>query len=156
MVLFTTQKCESVVGMNCQCRLKEIPPSSFNLLLSPLLSVGAVVLEQDSAAAQQYSRQGCPTGLRADLWALILNSTNQPQVLHTQRSIKTTDSRREFQGSSHYAAGKPRSQAFMWMPFHSNHLPKHIQTLLSYMRHCPFAFPHRTVWTPHEPLSCLS
>ncbi|KAK1889610.1 TBC1 domain family member 19 [Dissostichus eleginoides] len=38
-----------------------------------------VVLEQDSAAAQQYSRQGCPTGLRADLWALILNSTNQPQ-----------------------------------------------------------------------------
>lgn len=43
-------------------------------------SLGAVVLEQDSAAAQQYSRQGCPTGLRADLWALILNSTNQPQV----------------------------------------------------------------------------
>lgn len=42
----------------------------------------AVVVEQDSAAAQQYSRQGCPTGLRADLWALILNSTNQPQVLY--------------------------------------------------------------------------
>uniref|UniRef100_A0A1A8QZ72 TBC1 domain family, member 19 n=1 Tax=Nothobranchius rachovii TaxID=451742 RepID=A0A1A8QZ72_9TELE len=38
-----------------------------------------VVMEQDSAAAQQYSRRGCPTGLRADLWALILNSTNQPQ-----------------------------------------------------------------------------
>uniref|UniRef100_A0A3Q0SJW4 TBC1 domain family, member 19 n=1 Tax=Amphilophus citrinellus TaxID=61819 RepID=A0A3Q0SJW4_AMPCI len=38
-----------------------------------------VVMEHDSAAAQQYSRQGCPTGLRADLWALILNATNQPQ-----------------------------------------------------------------------------
>uniref|UniRef100_A0AAQ4RDY6 TBC1 domain family, member 19 n=1 Tax=Gasterosteus aculeatus aculeatus TaxID=481459 RepID=A0AAQ4RDY6_GASAC len=38
-----------------------------------------VVVEQDSAAAQQYSRQGCSTGLRADLWALILNSNNQPQ-----------------------------------------------------------------------------
>lgn len=43
-----------------------------------------VVNEQDSAAAQQYSRQGCPTGLRADLWALILNSTNEPEVMHTQ------------------------------------------------------------------------
>ncbi|KAM3850505.1 TBC1 domain family member 19 [Diretmus argenteus] len=45
-----------------------------------------VVLEQDSAAAQQYSRQGCPTGLRADVWALILNSTNQPQdVMHYEQ-----------------------------------------------------------------------
>lgn len=43
-------------------------------------SVSAVLSEQDSAAAQQYSRQGCPTGLRADVWALILNATNQPQV----------------------------------------------------------------------------
>ncbi|XP_037116478.1 TBC1 domain family member 19 isoform X1 [Syngnathus acus] len=34
---------------------------------------------QDSAAAQQYSRRGCPTGLRADLWALILNSVDRPQ-----------------------------------------------------------------------------
>ncbi|KAK0146680.1 TBC1 domain family member 19 [Merluccius polli] len=43
-----------------------------------------VVLHQDSAAAQQYSRQGCPMGLRADLWALILNATNQAQVIsHT-------------------------------------------------------------------------
>lgn len=42
-----------------------------------------VVMEQDSSAAQQYSRQGCPTGLRAELWALILNSTNQPQVTQT-------------------------------------------------------------------------
>uniref|UniRef100_A0A3B4TNY9 TBC1 domain family, member 19 n=1 Tax=Seriola dumerili TaxID=41447 RepID=A0A3B4TNY9_SERDU len=41
---------------------------------------------QDSAAAQQYSRQGCSTGLRADLWALILNSTNQPpDVMHYEQ-----------------------------------------------------------------------
>uniref|UniRef100_A0A3B5ALG1 TBC1 domain family member 19 n=1 Tax=Stegastes partitus TaxID=144197 RepID=A0A3B5ALG1_9TELE len=45
-----------------------------------------LVAEQDSAAAQQYSRQGCSTGLRADLWALILNSTNQPQdVMHYEQ-----------------------------------------------------------------------
>uniref|UniRef100_A0A3B3C1W9 TBC1 domain family, member 19 n=1 Tax=Oryzias melastigma TaxID=30732 RepID=A0A3B3C1W9_ORYME len=47
---------------------------------------GSVVVEQDSAAAQQYSRRGCPTGLRSDLWALILNSTNQPQdVMHYEQ-----------------------------------------------------------------------
>lgn len=39
-----------------------------------------VLSEQDSAAAQQYSRQGCPTGLRAQLWALILNANNDPEV----------------------------------------------------------------------------
>ncbi|KAG7241613.1 hypothetical protein INR49_025533 [Caranx melampygus] len=45
-----------------------------------------VVMDQDSAGAQQYSRQGCPTGLRADLWALILNSTNQPpDVMHYEQ-----------------------------------------------------------------------
>ncbi|CAL8238485.1 unnamed protein product, partial [Merluccius merluccius] len=44
------------------------------------------VLHQDSAAAQQYSRQGCPMGLRADLWALILNATNQAQdVMHYEQ-----------------------------------------------------------------------
>lgn len=48
----------------------------------PIFYSVVVVLEQDSAAAQQYGRQGCPTGLRADLWALILNATNQPQVLY--------------------------------------------------------------------------
>ncbi|XP_034019981.1 TBC1 domain family member 19 isoform X2 [Thalassophryne amazonica] len=47
-----------------------------------------VVLEQDSAAAQQYSRQGCPTGLRADLWTLILNSTNQPQDVMRYEQLK--------------------------------------------------------------------
>uniref|UniRef100_A0A3P9IXW8 TBC1 domain family, member 19 n=1 Tax=Oryzias latipes TaxID=8090 RepID=A0A3P9IXW8_ORYLA len=46
----------------------------------------SVVVEQDSAAAQQYSRRGCPTGLRSDLWALTLNSTNQPQdVMHYEQ-----------------------------------------------------------------------
>lgn len=58
-------------------------PLTFLSLLCP------VVLEQDSAAAQQYSKQGCPTGLRADLWALILNSTNQPQVLYANKSTNT-------------------------------------------------------------------
>lgn len=57
--------------------------------LSPSLS--SVVMDQDSAGAQQYSRQGCPTGLRADLWALILNSTNQPPVC-TQTHKHITES----------------------------------------------------------------
>lgn len=45
----------------------------FNILLS-------VLAEQDSAAAQQYIRQGSPTALRAELWALILNISSQPEV----------------------------------------------------------------------------
>lgn len=61
--------------MNNGCIFLLVWSHAFSLLSSP------VVEEQDSAAAQQYSRQGCPTGLRADLWALILNSTNQPQVM---------------------------------------------------------------------------
>uniref|UniRef100_A0A8C6UMF0 TBC1 domain family, member 19 n=1 Tax=Neogobius melanostomus TaxID=47308 RepID=A0A8C6UMF0_9GOBI len=44
--------------------------------------------QQDSAAAQQYSRRGCPTGLRADLWALILNATNQPQDVMYYEQLK--------------------------------------------------------------------
>ncbi|XP_069781111.1 TBC1 domain family member 19 isoform X8 [Narcine bancroftii] len=36
-----------------------------------------VLSEQDSAAAQQYIRQGCPTTLRADMWAIILNVNNE-------------------------------------------------------------------------------
>ncbi|XP_028854678.1 TBC1 domain family member 19 isoform X2 [Denticeps clupeoides] len=47
-----------------------------------------VVSEQDSAAAQQYSRQGCPTGLRAELWALILNSTNEPEDILNYDQLK--------------------------------------------------------------------
>ncbi|KAG9274360.1 TBC1 domain family member 19 [Astyanax mexicanus] len=45
-----------------------------------------VVSEQDSAAAQQYSRQGCPTGFRAQLWALILNAMNEPEdIMHYEQ-----------------------------------------------------------------------
>ncbi|XP_067117543.1 TBC1 domain family member 19 [Osmerus mordax] len=47
-----------------------------------------VVGEQDSAAAQQYSRQGCPTGLRAALWALALNSTNEPEDMMRYEQLK--------------------------------------------------------------------
>ncbi|XP_055067211.2 TBC1 domain family member 19 [Misgurnus anguillicaudatus] len=47
-----------------------------------------VVSEQDSAAAQQYSRQGCPTGLRAQLWTLIVNSTNDPEDITHYEQLK--------------------------------------------------------------------
>uniref|UniRef100_A0A8D3A1T1 TBC1 domain family, member 19 n=1 Tax=Scophthalmus maximus TaxID=52904 RepID=A0A8D3A1T1_SCOMX len=51
-----------------------------------ILAMYNIKTPEDSAAAQQYSRQGCPTGLRADLWALILNSTNQPpDVMHYEQ-----------------------------------------------------------------------
>ncbi|XP_037991818.1 TBC1 domain family member 19 isoform X2 [Motacilla alba alba] len=57
----------------------QVPPEFFE---NEHVRVGQKVLaEQDSAAAQQYVRQGCPTALRADLWALILNISNQPEVL---------------------------------------------------------------------------
>uniref|UniRef100_H2UKV9 Recombination signal binding protein for immunoglobulin kappa J region n=1 Tax=Takifugu rubripes TaxID=31033 RepID=H2UKV9_TAKRU len=53
------------------------------------VQIGKKVLsEQDSAAAQQYSRRGCPTGLRADVWALILNATNQPQDVMYYEQLK--------------------------------------------------------------------
>ncbi|RXN35441.1 TBC1 domain family member 19 [Labeo rohita] len=50
--------------------------------------VPPVVSEQDSAAAQQYSRQGCPTGLRAQLWSLILNTTNDPEDITQYEQLK--------------------------------------------------------------------
>ncbi|XP_067293435.1 TBC1 domain family member 19 isoform X2 [Pseudorasbora parva] len=54
-----------------------VPPDLFE---SEHILIGKkVVSEQDSAAAQQYSRQGCPTGLRAQLWTLILNTTDDPE-----------------------------------------------------------------------------
>ncbi|KAF2976458.1 hypothetical protein EK904_014278 [Melospiza melodia maxima] len=57
----------------------QVPPEFFE---NEHVRVGQKVLaEQDSAAAQQYVRQGCPTALRADLWALILNISNQPEEL---------------------------------------------------------------------------
>lgn len=65
------------------------PLLSFSFVSNFLSLFDLVVVGQDSAAAQQYSRQGCPTGLRADLWALILNSTNQPQVLYAYTHTNT-------------------------------------------------------------------
>uniref|UniRef100_A0A8C2CGK5 TBC1 domain family, member 19 n=1 Tax=Cyprinus carpio TaxID=7962 RepID=A0A8C2CGK5_CYPCA len=47
-----------------------------------------VVSEHDSAAAQQYSRQGCPTGLRAQLWSLILNTTDDPEAITHYEQLK--------------------------------------------------------------------
>ncbi|XP_075714978.1 TBC1 domain family member 19 isoform X2 [Rhinoderma darwinii] len=56
-----------------------VPPELFE---NEHFQLGKKVLaEHDSAAAQQYVRQGCPTALRADLWALILNISDQPEVL---------------------------------------------------------------------------
>ncbi|XP_016073717.1 PREDICTED: TBC1 domain family member 19 isoform X5 [Miniopterus natalensis] len=48
-----------------------------------------VLAEQDSAAAQQYIRQGSPTALRAELWALILNISNQPEDILYYEQLKT-------------------------------------------------------------------
>ncbi|KAG8511243.1 TBC1 domain family member 19, partial [Galemys pyrenaicus] len=45
--------------------------------------------EQDSAAAQQYVRQGSPTALRAELWALILNISSQPEDILYYEQLKT-------------------------------------------------------------------
>uniref|UniRef100_A0A3Q2YW20 TBC1 domain family, member 19 n=1 Tax=Hippocampus comes TaxID=109280 RepID=A0A3Q2YW20_HIPCM len=57
--------------------------SHWGLVQVPLgvKDIAQLLAKQDSAAAQQYSRRGCPTGLRADLWALILNS----DVLHFEQ-----------------------------------------------------------------------
>ncbi|XP_067325099.1 TBC1 domain family member 19 isoform X2 [Anolis sagrei] len=56
-----------------------VPPELFE---NEHLRLGQkVLIKQDSAASQQYVRQGCPTSLRAELWALILNISSQPEVL---------------------------------------------------------------------------
>ncbi|XP_051573680.1 TBC1 domain family member 19-like isoform X2 [Myxocyprinus asiaticus] len=63
-----------------------VPPDLFE---SEHIHIGKkVVSEQDSAAAQQYSRQGCPTGLRAQLWTLILNSTDDPEEITHYEQLK--------------------------------------------------------------------
>ncbi|CAI9540194.1 unnamed protein product, partial [Staurois parvus] len=49
--------------------------------------VPPVLEEHDSAAAQQYVRQGCSTALRAELWALILNISDQPEVRKKASSL---------------------------------------------------------------------
>uniref|UniRef100_A0A671NGM3 TBC1 domain family member 19-like n=1 Tax=Sinocyclocheilus anshuiensis TaxID=1608454 RepID=A0A671NGM3_9TELE len=63
-----------------------VPPDLFE---SEHIHIGKkVVSEQDSAAAQQYSKQGCPTGLRAQLWSLILNTTNDPEDITHYEQLK--------------------------------------------------------------------
>uniref|UniRef100_A0A8D0B294 TBC1 domain family member 19 n=1 Tax=Salvator merianae TaxID=96440 RepID=A0A8D0B294_SALMN len=51
--------------------------------------VPPVLMEQDSAAAQQYVRQGCPNSLRAELWALILNVSSQPEDILYYEQLKS-------------------------------------------------------------------
>uniref|UniRef100_A0A8C5T576 TBC1 domain family member 19 n=1 Tax=Malurus cyaneus samueli TaxID=2593467 RepID=A0A8C5T576_9PASS len=65
----------------------QVPPEFFE---NEHVRIGQKVLaEQDSAAAQQYVRQGCPTALRADLWALILNISNQPEDILYYEQLKS-------------------------------------------------------------------
>uniref|UniRef100_A0A8C3U4B5 TBC1 domain family member 19 n=1 Tax=Catharus ustulatus TaxID=91951 RepID=A0A8C3U4B5_CATUS len=65
----------------------QVPPEFFE---NEHVHIGQKVLaEQDSAAAQQYVRQGCPTALRADLWALILNISNQPEDILYYEQLKS-------------------------------------------------------------------
>ncbi|XP_054855833.1 TBC1 domain family member 19 isoform X2 [Eublepharis macularius] len=65
----------------------EVPPELFE---NEHVRIGQKVLaEQDSAAAQQYVRQGCPTSLRAELWALILNVSNQPEDVLYYEQLKS-------------------------------------------------------------------
>ncbi|XP_030048474.1 TBC1 domain family member 19 isoform X2 [Microcaecilia unicolor] len=64
----------------------QVPPELFE---SEHIHIGKKVLrQQDSAAAQQYVRQGCPTALRAELWALILNISNQPEDMLYYEQLK--------------------------------------------------------------------
>ncbi|XP_040191091.1 TBC1 domain family member 19 [Rana temporaria] len=54
-----------------------VPPELFE---NEHFRIGKKILEEnDSAAAQQYVRQGCPTAHRGELWALILNVSDQTE-----------------------------------------------------------------------------
>ncbi|KAM5339510.1 TBC1 domain family member 19 isoform 3-T3 [Glossophaga mutica] len=65
----------------------QVPPELFE---NEHVRIGHKVLaEQDSAAAQQYVRQGSPTALRAELWALILNVSSQPEDILYYEQLKT-------------------------------------------------------------------
>ncbi|XP_057403450.1 TBC1 domain family member 19 isoform X3 [Balaenoptera acutorostrata] len=65
----------------------QVPPELFE---NEHVRIGQKVLsEQDSAAAQQYIRQGSPTALRAELWALILNISSQPEDILYYEQLKT-------------------------------------------------------------------
>lgn len=65
----------------------QVPPELFE---NEHVRIGQKVLAQeDSAAAQQYIRQGSPTALRAELWALILNISSQPEDILYYEQLKT-------------------------------------------------------------------
>ncbi|KAM8938811.1 TBC1 domain family member 19 [Pelodytes ibericus] len=65
----------------------QVPPELFE---NEHMRIGKKVLaEDDSAAAQQFVRQGCPTSLRAELWALILNISNQPEDILYYEQLKS-------------------------------------------------------------------
>uniref|UniRef100_A0A2R8PI41 TBC1 domain family member 19 n=1 Tax=Callithrix jacchus TaxID=9483 RepID=A0A2R8PI41_CALJA len=65
----------------------QVPPELFE---NEHVRIGQKVLaEQDSAAAQQYIRQGSPTALRAELWALILNISSEPEDVLYYEQLKT-------------------------------------------------------------------
>ncbi|KAM4709824.1 TBC1 domain family member 19 [Discoglossus pictus] len=65
----------------------QVPPELFE---SDHLRIGKKVLaENDSAAAQQFVRQGCPTALRAELWSLILNISDQPEDILYYEQLKS-------------------------------------------------------------------
>ncbi|XP_008117035.1 TBC1 domain family member 19 isoform X2 [Anolis carolinensis] len=64
-----------------------VPPELFE---NEHLRLGQkVLIKQDSAASQQYVRQGCPTSLRAELWALILNISSQPEDILYYEQLKS-------------------------------------------------------------------
>ncbi|XP_062991686.1 TBC1 domain family member 19 isoform X2 [Elgaria multicarinata webbii] len=64
-----------------------VPPELFE---NEHVRIGQKVLnERDSAAAQQYVRQGCPNLLRAELWALILNISSQPEDILYYEQLKS-------------------------------------------------------------------
>ncbi|XP_037012629.1 TBC1 domain family member 19 isoform X3 [Artibeus jamaicensis] len=65
----------------------QVPPELFE---NEHVRIGHKVLaEQDSAAAQQYVRQGSPTALRAELWGLILNVSSRPEDILYYEQLKT-------------------------------------------------------------------
>ncbi|XP_018416909.1 PREDICTED: TBC1 domain family member 19 isoform X2 [Nanorana parkeri] len=64
-----------------------VPPELFE---NEYLRIGKKILEEhDSAAAQQYVRQGCPTAFRAELWALILNISDQSEDVLYYEQLKS-------------------------------------------------------------------
>ncbi|KAG8453572.1 hypothetical protein GDO86_000270, partial [Hymenochirus boettgeri] len=65
----------------------QVPPELFEN--EHLLREEKSLAAQDSAAAQQFVRQGSPTALRAELWALILNISNQPEDILYYEQLKS-------------------------------------------------------------------